>query len=381
MLRLHRRLRAPAFLIVLAPLCSLQPTYANPLSTLSTGSGGHGRDAKPVQPGGDAGSHQNGSSGGGCDCVRTQGYWKNHSAHATNPSQQIPWPISEETPICSSTWFEVINTPPQGDPWFILAHQWIAAKLNQASGADTSVLGGALDEAGDLLANNCNGMSDADAARAIDLSSLLDDYNNGRSGPPHCDEGCGGITDCNGNGIEDSIDIANGTSKDVNNDGIPDECEFFIKEYCNGTGSQNGGVDCPCGNNVPNAPSGCANGSGNGASLTATGAASVSHDTLVLTASGIPTGKVGYFLFGQTTNGGIIFGDGVRCIGSFRRVHKVAHSTGSDVFPAPNTPPISQQLGIIAGQQTFFQVVYRDGNGPCHNGGNATNALAILWGP
>ncbi len=376
MMRLHRRLRAPAFLIVLATSWSLQPTHASSLSS------GHGRDAKPTRPGGDQGPRQNGSSGGD-NCVRTQGYWKNHSAHATNPSQQIPWPISEETPICSSTWFEVINTAPHGDPWFILAHQWIAAKLNVASGADPSVLGGDLDEAGNLLANNCNGLSGDDATRAIALASELDDYNNGRSGPPHCDTGGGGgITDCNNNGIDDSIDIADGTSQDVNNDGIPDECETSVKEYCNGTGSQNGGVDCPCGNNVPNGPSGCANSSGSGASLTAAGAAFVSADTLVLTASNIPTGHVAYFLFAHGTGGPVTFGDGVRCIkGPFQRVQKVSHSSGSDVFPAPNTPPISQQLGITAGQLTFFQVVYRDGAGPCHNGANATNALAIVWGP
>ncbi len=35
----------------------------------------------------------------------------------------------------------------------------------------------------------------------------------------------GPVNDCNGNGIEDSIDIANGTSYDVNANGIPDECE------------------------------------------------------------------------------------------------------------------------------------------------------------
>ena len=377
MLRLHRRLRAFAFLFVLAPLWCLQSTYAHPLSVTL---GGQGKAAKVARPG-DDGPAQNGSSGGGCDCVRTQGYWKNHSAHADNPSQNIPWPISEETPICSSTWFEVINTPPQGEAWFILAHQWIAAELNAASGADTSVLGGTLDEASDLLANNCGGLSGDDEDRALELAELFDDYNNGRSGPPHCDEGCGGITDCNGNGIEDSIDIQDGTSQDVNNDGIPDECEFIIKDYCDGTGSQNGGVDCPCGNNAPNGITGCINSSGSGASLTAAGAATVSNDTLVLTATGIPSGRVAYFLFSHSTNDGVTFGDGIRCIQGFRRVQKVSHSSGSDVFPAPNSPPISQQLGITAGEHTFFQVVYRDGNGPCHSGANATNALAIVWGP
>jgi hypothetical protein len=33
--------------------------------------------------------------------------------------------------------------------------------------------------------------------------------------------------DCNNNGILDSIDIANGTSDDVNQNGIPDECEIL----------------------------------------------------------------------------------------------------------------------------------------------------------
>ena len=31
--------------------------------------------------------------------------------------------------------------------------------------------------------------------------------------------------DCNGNGIEDGVDIGNGTSLDLNRNGVPDECE------------------------------------------------------------------------------------------------------------------------------------------------------------
>jgi hypothetical protein len=34
------------------------------------------------------------------------------------------------------------------------------------------------------------------------------------------------ITDCNGNGVDDATDIADGTSNDVNADGIPDECQL-----------------------------------------------------------------------------------------------------------------------------------------------------------
>jgi len=34
------------------------------------------------------------------------------------------------------------------------------------------------------------------------------------------------LRDCNGNGIEDALDIANGTSSDLDEDGVPDECRL-----------------------------------------------------------------------------------------------------------------------------------------------------------
>jgi hypothetical protein len=197
------------------------------------------------------------------------------------------------------------------------------------------------------------------------------------------DDDGGGIIDCNHNGIDDSIDIANGTSQDVNHDGIPDECQSSVRDYCNGTGAGNGGVDCPCGNTLPpGSPTGCANSTGLGASLTASGNAFVSQDTLVLTVSNVPVGHTLYFLEGTVSNPGTTFGDGIRCLGGpFVRVSKVAHSSGHDSIPPPGTPPLSQQLGITAGEITAFQVVYRDASGPCHSGTNASNAIQVLWGP
>jgi predicted outer membrane repeat protein len=47
-----------------------------------------------------------------------------------------------------------------------------------------------------------------------------------------CDVADGTIFDCNANGVPDECDIANGTSNDVNGNGIPDECELD----CNGNG-------------------------------------------------------------------------------------------------------------------------------------------------
>lgn len=32
------------------------------------------------------------------------------------------------------------------------------------------------------------------------------------------------LADCNGNGVEDHVDIAVGTSSDLDRDGVPDEC-------------------------------------------------------------------------------------------------------------------------------------------------------------
>lgn len=37
--------------------------------------------------------------------------------------------------------------------------------------------------------------------------------------------GWGSGHDCNGNGVEDSVDIATGASSDVNLNGCPDECD------------------------------------------------------------------------------------------------------------------------------------------------------------
>jgi hypothetical protein len=37
------------------------------------------------------------------------------------------------------------------------------------------------------------------------------------------------VFDCNENGVEDSVDIAIGTSGDSNENGIPDECEARAK--------------------------------------------------------------------------------------------------------------------------------------------------------
>ncbi len=57
----------------------------------------------------------------------------------------------------------------------------------------------------------------------------IGDYDcNGNGIPDSVDIANGTSQDCNGNGIPDECDIASGTSKDVNHNGIPDECETII---------------------------------------------------------------------------------------------------------------------------------------------------------
>jgi hypothetical protein len=126
-------------------------------------------------------------TGGGEGCTRTIGYWRNHSAEATNPSQQIAWPISENTTICSTTWLDLLNTAPRGgNAFIILARQWIAAQLNVAAGADASAaIDDAIAEAGDLLAG-CSISADM-RDEALELATLLDDFNNGLEGVESCD--------------------------------------------------------------------------------------------------------------------------------------------------------------------------------------------------
>jgi len=133
---------------------------------------------------GDVGTSDTGEHKG---CARTQGYWKNHNIYETNNNQMIPWPISEDTELCGRTWLYWLNAPPRGgDAFIILAHQWIAAMLNQASGADVPTeVQDALDEGGALL-NDCT-IAAEDRDEAIDLADTLDDFNNGLLGTPSCD--------------------------------------------------------------------------------------------------------------------------------------------------------------------------------------------------
>jgi hypothetical protein len=125
-----------------------------------------------------------------CDegCTYTIGYWKTHNKYARQYHKRIPWPIPEWTQLCGHKWYDILKTPPRGKAWTILAHQWIAAKLNVANGACTTPEVDLALEDGERILNKCY-CAWHERDLAIWYAEILDSYNNGEIGPGHCDSG------------------------------------------------------------------------------------------------------------------------------------------------------------------------------------------------
>jgi endonuclease/exonuclease/phosphatase family metal-dependent hydrolase len=202
------------------------------------------------------------------------------------------------------------------------------------------------------------------------------------------------VADCNANTIADSTDIANGTSQDVNGNGIPDECETLPPVgFC--YPGQAGVLVCPCGNtNPPGAPDrGCDNSSGTGGSrLLAFGNASLSNDTLQLSASSMIATASCIFLQGSSSvPGGAAFGDGVRCAGgTLSRLGLKFAVAGGSSYPAGGDPTISARSAALGdtigvGQTRWYQVYYRDSDPvyACASPStfNISNGMIVNWGP
>jgi len=135
-------------------------------------------------------------------CTLTQGYWKTHSDCKTNGNgperdetwDDIPGGEAEETIFFESEqdYCEVFDTNSgKGGKYYILAHQYIAAELNILAGANPTEVQAAYDEATAFLKTNTPGKvkgNDELESKCVELGGILDDYNNGRIGPGHCDE-------------------------------------------------------------------------------------------------------------------------------------------------------------------------------------------------
>jgi hypothetical protein len=129
-------------------------------------------------------------------CTLTQGYWKTHSEKGPAPYDDTWAKLANgaNTPffLSGKSYYEVLWTPPAGNPYYTLAHQYIAAELNILNGADGSAVSSQMTAAKTLFMSNTptqvatGGKTVQNKFKA--LVGPLDNYNNGVTGPGHCSE-------------------------------------------------------------------------------------------------------------------------------------------------------------------------------------------------
>ena len=178
--------------------------------------------------------------------------------------------------------------------------------------------------------------------------------------------GTGPEFDCNDNGVLDSVDIANGTSEDVNCNMVPDECEGIGANYCDpivpNTTGQPGGLFC-------------------------IGSEVAADQNLTMTAYNVPPGNVCLFI--ASVNQGFNPTPGTSCgnlclmgpdVARFKFDAQVVAGDGTcsltiDPWVVLTNPP----QPILARQTWNFQAWHRDsGAGPdCNN--NFTEAVSITF--
>jgi hypothetical protein len=125
-----------------------------------------------------------------CDvgCTRTPGYWKNHP---NDPAwSQLPGGTATPFFLSGQSYLAALSTPPAGNVYYILSRAYAAAHLNRLTGATFSAAAVAFASATTLLQTHTPAQAPSrGAARAqwTSLAGILDDYNNGVTGPGHCD--------------------------------------------------------------------------------------------------------------------------------------------------------------------------------------------------
>jgi hypothetical protein len=132
---------------------------------------------------------------GGGGCTLTPGYWKTHSKYGPAPYDDLWAYIGEDTTffLSAQSWYQVLWTSPTGgNAYYILAHHYVAATLNILNGASsTQQVNEALLWAGKSFFNTYTSTSKLDTKvrnQALYYADLLDQYNNGYTGPGHCTE-------------------------------------------------------------------------------------------------------------------------------------------------------------------------------------------------
>lgn len=132
-------------------------------------------------------------------CTLTQGYWKNHEwpAHPLFPGSTLEnweekngWSEFEWHFFDTKTeWKAILSVPPRGDVYYVLAHQYIAAILNQQKGAYVpEAVRAVLVNAYTYFSSTPRQRASVPRGTIIGWANVLDQYNNGKLGVPHCDD-------------------------------------------------------------------------------------------------------------------------------------------------------------------------------------------------
>jgi hypothetical protein len=130
-------------------------------------------------------------------CSLTYGYWKTHTIYGPARHADPTWneivPDGPDTSffLSGQSYYQVLQTKPRrGNAYYILAHQYIAALLNQLSGASsTPAVDTALARAFTFFSTYTPSSTLPTAVRnqAISSADVLDQYNEGIIGPGACD--------------------------------------------------------------------------------------------------------------------------------------------------------------------------------------------------
>lgn len=134
----------------------------------------------------------------GPGCTYTAGYWANHTKYSA-AKRDAGWDNlsdGEDTRffLSGKTYLQVLKTAPRGNAYYILAKQYVAAKLNVLNGASApDEVKGALAKSKALFEKytpaQIAAMRSNNPVRKkfIYYAYILDQYNNGKTGPGHCD--------------------------------------------------------------------------------------------------------------------------------------------------------------------------------------------------
>jgi hypothetical protein len=132
-------------------------------------------------------------------CTYAVGYWKTNSKYGPVKPGSSTWSLigqkGEDSRFfkTSSSYIEVMNTEPKGNAYYVLAQQYIAARLNVLQGTSSPEnVKKAMKSAEDLFnkytPGDISSLKSGDALRKtfIETAELLGKYNSGEIGPGHC---------------------------------------------------------------------------------------------------------------------------------------------------------------------------------------------------